>query len=72
MSADTVECRCTSLDELYRLEAEEYASAHLVRDETDTTRFVERFACPNGRVWELDYAESTERERGQARLRVIG
>ena len=59
------------MTELYGREAEEYAGGHLMRDETRTERMEEFYACPDtGRRWLLDYPERTEREPGQARLRV--
>ena len=67
-----MECRCTSVTELYGSEAEEYAAEHLRREETDSGPLADRFACPDtGRRWELDYPEATEEEPGQARLRVV-
>ena len=66
-----MDCRCDSITELYGREAEDYAGEHLVRDETDTARFNERYSCPDtGTRWLLDYPEKTERDPGQARLRA--
>ncbi len=62
-------CRCPSVTELYGREAEEYATTHLVRDETRTDSFEEVYSCPDtGRAWLLDYPERTEADPGQARL----
>ncbi len=66
-----MDCRCDTVQELYGNEAEDYASQHLVSDEVRSERFEEDFSCPDiGRRWILDYPERTEREPGQARLRV--
>ncbi len=65
-----MECRCTTVTELYGREAEQYAAGHLTRDETRSEAFEELYACPDtGRQWLLDWPERTEREPGQARLR---
>ena len=65
-----MECRCTNVTELYGTEAEAYVG-HLVRADTSTDRFEERFTCPDtGTGWLLDYPERTDREPGQARLRA--
>ena len=64
-------CRCSTVNELYGREAEEYVSEHLRREETRTEELEEGFSCPDtGRVWLLDYPDRTERELGQARLRA--
>lgn len=66
-----MECRCDAVTELYGNEAEEYAATHLRRTETRTERMEERYSCPDtGRDWILDYPERSERDPGQARLRV--
>lgn len=66
-----MECRCNDATEFYGEEAERYAGEHLVREETSSERFEERFSCPDTGVrWLLDYPERTERDPGQARLRV--
>ena len=66
-------CRCNDVDELYGPEAEGYAREHLVGDEVSTDRFEERLSCPDtGRRWILEWPERTEREPGQARLRLAG
>jgi len=66
-----VDCRCDTVTELYGGEAEEYAGAHLRRTETRTEQLEESYTCPDtGRDWVLDYPDKTEREPGQARLRI--
>jgi hypothetical protein len=66
-----VDCRCDTVTELYGTEAEGYAADHLRRTETRTDRLEERYTCPHtGRDWILDYPDRTERNPGQARLRV--
>jgi hypothetical protein len=58
------------VSELFGNEAEEYATGHLVREETRPEEFEELYACPDtGRRWVLEWPERTEREPGQARLR---
>jgi hypothetical protein len=67
-----IECRCSAVDELYGTDADEYVTAHLVRDETRSERFEELYVCPDtGRRWLLDYPERTESEPGPLRLRTV-
>ena len=64
-------CRCDAVSELYGEEAEDYAAAHLHREDLDSERFEERYSCPDtGRTWILEWPEKTERDPGQARLRA--
>ncbi len=68
---DVVECRCTTVTELYGSEAEEYAAQHLRSDGTRADRLEEDFLCPDtGRRWLLDYPDQTTEDPGQARLRA--
>jgi hypothetical protein len=65
-----MDCRCNEVDEFHGQEAEDY-TAHLVRDETNAVQMTELYSCPDtGSRWVLDWPERTEREPGQARLRL--
>jgi hypothetical protein len=66
-----VECRCNDAMEFNGQEAEDYASGHLVRDETRTEQLQELYSCPDtGKRWILEWPDATEREPGPARLRA--
>ena len=64
-----MDCRCNEAMELNGREAEEYASQHLVRDETRTEQLQELYSCPDtGKRWLLEWPQATDREPGPARL----
>ena len=55
------------------MEAERYASEHLVPAGSRADRMEEDYVCPDtGRRWLLDYPERTDRDPGQARLSRTG
>jgi hypothetical protein len=59
------------MNESFGSEAETDAAEHLVRGDADAEALEERYTCPDtGRQFILDWPEHTEREPGQARLRL--
>ncbi len=68
-----MKCRCTNAIEFYGREAQQYAAAQLVRDETAEDELRATYSCPDtGAVWELDFPPNDRRdEPGDARLRRV-
>ena len=61
-----MECRCTTVEELYGTEAEDYAAGHLSSDPSG-----DLVCSDTGARWTLDFPDDPESAGGQARLRKI-
>ncbi len=66
-------CRCNEATEFYGDEAQQYASGHLVRDETVEDELRVTYSCPDtGTRWDMDFPpDRPGGDPGDARLRQV-